>query len=68
MLICRLGHREQKYEWAPRRVDIFQKHNVVPPNAVILAGSFNSACTAGICELSLKLRCHYAHTMPCFKP
>ncbi|XP_062165531.1 uncharacterized protein LOC133872040 [Alnus glutinosa] len=43
----RLGHREQKDEWNPRRVDVFQKHNVVPPSSVISAGSVNSACTAG---------------------
>uniref|UniRef100_A0A6N2LC46 Uncharacterized protein n=1 Tax=Salix viminalis TaxID=40686 RepID=A0A6N2LC46_SALVM len=45
--IALLGHREQKDEWAPRRVDIFSKHNVLPPGAVISAGSVNSACTAG---------------------
>lgn len=45
---CRLGHREQKDEWVPRRVDIFQKQNVLPPNAIISAGSVNSSCTAGI--------------------
>ncbi|KAG6776548.1 hypothetical protein POTOM_020066 [Populus tomentosa] len=43
----RLGHKEQKDEWVPRRVDIFSKHNVLPPGAVISAGSVNSACTAG---------------------
>ncbi|KAH8509555.1 hypothetical protein H0E87_011348 [Populus deltoides] len=43
----RLGHREQKDEWVPRRVDIFTKHNVLPPGAVISAGSLSSACTAG---------------------
>ncbi|TYI83208.1 hypothetical protein E1A91_D05G276200v1 [Gossypium mustelinum] len=43
----RLGHREQKDEWVPRRVEVFQKHNVLPPNAVVSAGSVNSACTAG---------------------
>lgn len=43
----RLGHREQKDEWAPRRVDVFTKHNVLPPNAVVSAGSVNSSCTAG---------------------
>ncbi|KAM7517240.1 hypothetical protein LguiA_006823 [Lonicera macranthoides] len=43
----RLGHREQKDEWSPRRVDIFTKHNVVPPDAVLSAGSVNCACTAG---------------------
>ncbi|KAM5565061.1 protein RCC2 [Rosa sericea] len=43
----RLGHREQKDEWAPRRVDVFQRQNMLPPNAVISAGSMNSACTAG---------------------
>ncbi|KAK6245512.1 hypothetical protein SCA6_008602 [Theobroma cacao] len=43
----RLGHREQKDEWVPRRVEIFQKHNVLPPDAIVSAGSVNSACTAG---------------------
>ncbi|XP_043809330.1 protein RCC2 isoform X2 [Manihot esculenta] len=43
----RLGHREQKDEWVPRRVEVFSKHNVLPPDAVISAGSVNSACTAG---------------------
>ncbi|XAR64173.1 hypothetical protein NMG60_11024417 [Bertholletia excelsa] len=43
----RLGHREQKDEWVPRRIDVFTKHNVLPPNAVVSAGSVNSACTAG---------------------
>ncbi|XP_011028966.1 PREDICTED: protein RCC2 homolog [Populus euphratica] len=43
----RLGHREQKDEWVPRRVDVFSKNNVLPPDAVISAGSVNSACTAG---------------------
>lgn len=42
----RLGHREQKDEWAPRRLDIFTKHNVLPPNALVSAGSVNSSCTA----------------------
>ena len=48
ILLCRLGHREQKDEWVPRRVDVFSKHNVLPPDAVISSGSVNSACTAGI--------------------
>ncbi|XP_044476173.1 protein RCC2-like isoform X2 [Mangifera indica] len=43
----RLGHREQKDEWVPRRVDFFQRQNVLPPDAVISAGSVNSSCTAG---------------------
>ncbi|GMI83101.1 PLASTICITY OF ROSETTE TO NITROGEN 1 [Hibiscus trionum] len=43
----RLGHREQKDEWVPRRVEVFQRHNVLPPNAIVSAGSVNSACTAG---------------------
>ncbi|KAL6844125.1 hypothetical protein ACP4OV_025798 [Aristida adscensionis] len=43
----RLGHREQKDEWQPRLVEVFQKHNVLPPNAVVSAGSASSACTAG---------------------
>ncbi|GAB4839442.1 hypothetical protein Ancab_028964 [Ancistrocladus abbreviatus] len=42
----RLGHREQKDEWVPRRVDVFQRHNVLPPDAVVSAGAANSACTA----------------------
>ncbi|KAF1871766.1 hypothetical protein Lal_00020561 [Lupinus albus] len=44
--ISLLGHREQKDEWAPRRVDIFQNRNVLPPDAIISAGSVSSACTA----------------------
>ncbi|KMZ61811.1 Protein RCC2 [Zostera marina] len=43
----RLGHREQKDEWVPRLVDVFQRKNVLPPDAVVSAGSANSACTAG---------------------
>ncbi|CAN6582522.1 unnamed protein product [Malus baccata var. baccata] len=43
----RLGHREQKDEWAPRRVDVFQRNNILPPDAIISAGAVNSACTAG---------------------
>ncbi|XP_073275792.1 uncharacterized protein [Primulina huaijiensis] len=43
----RLGHREQKDEWSPRRVDVFTRHNVLPPDAIVSAGSVNSACTAG---------------------
>lgn len=43
----RLGHREQKDEWSPRRIDIFQRHNVLPANAIVSAGSASSACTAG---------------------
>uniref|UniRef100_A0A9I9CHY0 RCC1-like domain-containing protein n=1 Tax=Cucumis melo TaxID=3656 RepID=A0A9I9CHY0_CUCME len=43
----RLGHREQKDEWAPRRVDVFQRRNTLPPDAIISAGSVNSSCTAG---------------------
>ncbi|CAN1323194.1 Protein RCC2 [Linum perenne] len=43
----RLGHREQKDEWAPRRVDVFQRQNVLPPDAIISAGAVNSSCTAG---------------------
>ncbi|CAA2937351.1 Hypothetical predicted protein [Olea europaea subsp. europaea] len=43
----RLGHREQKDEWAPRRVDVFTRNNTLSPEAVVSAGSANSACTAG---------------------
>lgn len=42
----RLGHREQKDEWSPRRIDVFQRQNVLPPDAVVSAGGVNSACTA----------------------
>ncbi|KAK9053833.1 hypothetical protein SSX86_024908 [Deinandra increscens subsp. villosa] len=42
-----LGHREQKDEFSPRRLDVFTKHNLVPPTAVVSAGSVNSAITAG---------------------
>ncbi|KAJ6336265.1 hypothetical protein OIU78_012791, partial [Salix suchowensis] len=31
--------REQKDEWVPRRVDVFSKNNVLPPDTVISAGS-----------------------------
>lgn len=50
---CRLGHREQKDEWSPRRVDVFTRHNVLPPNAVVSAGSVSSSCTAGTIMLLL---------------
>ncbi|KAL5706558.1 hypothetical protein ACHQM5_024709 [Ranunculus cassubicifolius] len=43
----RLGHREQKDEFSPRLVEVFQRNNVLPPDAIISAGSVNSACTAG---------------------
>ncbi|KAJ0614908.1 putative chromatin remodeling & transcriptional activation HMG family [Helianthus annuus] len=43
----RLGHREQKDEFSPRRLDVFTKHNLVPPTAVVSAGSVNSSVTAG---------------------
>ncbi|KAI7728385.1 hypothetical protein M8C21_009462 [Ambrosia artemisiifolia] len=43
----RLGHREQKDEFSPRRLDVFTKHNLVPPHAVVSAGSVNSSVTAG---------------------
>lgn len=53
----RLGHKEQKDEWIPRRIEIFTKHNVLPPDALISAGSINSACTAGrFCCSSLILQ------------
>ncbi|MCO5595508.1 hypothetical protein L7F22_049553 [Adiantum nelumboides] len=42
----RLGHREQKDEFTPRVVDQFQRHNLLPPTAVVAAGSAFSACTA----------------------
>ncbi|WOH04312.1 hypothetical protein DCAR_0623721 [Daucus carota subsp. sativus] len=56
----RLGHREQKDEWSPRRVDVFTRHNVLPPNAVVSAGSVNSSCTAAGGQLFMwgKLKNH----------
>nr|GEW43255.1 protein RCC2 homolog [Tanacetum cinerariifolium] len=44
----RLGHKEQKDEWSPRHVEIFTKHNLIPPDAIISAGYASSACTAGV--------------------
>ena len=46
-LLRRLGHNEQKDEWQPRLVEIFQKSNILGPNDIISAGSASSACTAG---------------------
>ncbi|XP_026378950.1 protein RCC2-like [Papaver somniferum] len=43
----RLGHREPKDEWTPRVVALFQKKNVLPPNAIVAAGAHNCAVTAG---------------------
>ncbi|KAM3406851.1 hypothetical protein ACQJBY_000733 [Aegilops geniculata] len=43
----RLGHNEQKDEWQPRLVEIFQKNNILSPSDIISAGSASSACTAG---------------------
>ncbi|XP_021743802.1 protein RCC2 homolog [Chenopodium quinoa] len=42
----RLGHREQKDEWSPRRLDVFTRHNVLPSDAIVSAGGVSSACTA----------------------
>ncbi|KAI3521915.1 hypothetical protein L1887_11391 [Cichorium endivia] len=55
----RLGHREQKDEWSPRRVDVFTKHNTLPKTAVISAGSLSSACTAGAGQMYIgwNIRC-----------
>lgn len=44
---CRLGHKEQKDEWIPRLVEVFTRGNILPPTAVISAGSAYSAATAG---------------------
>lgn len=43
----RLGHREQKDEFKPRKVDVFFRTNILPPTAVVAAGNSFSACTAG---------------------
>ncbi|KAK9743459.1 hypothetical protein RND81_03G240700 [Saponaria officinalis] len=42
----RLGHREQKDEFVPRRIDVFTRHNVLPRDAIVSAGGASSACTA----------------------
>lgn len=42
----RLGHKEQKDEWVPRRIDTFHETNRLPSTAVIAAGAAYSACTA----------------------
>lgn len=60
----RLGHREQKDEWAPRIVDVFTRHNTVPPNAIVSAGSANSACTAG--EIGLLLARAFSISSLCY--
>ena len=57
--LYRLGHREQKDEWKPRLVEIFQRHNVLPPNAIVSAGSASSACTAGMIQQSVAHRLSY---------
>ena len=54
-MIIRLGHREQKDEWLPRLVEVFQKKNILPPNAIISAGAANSACTAGTPSLNMRI-------------
>lgn len=48
--LCRLGHKVQKDEWIPRLVEVFQRGNIIPPNAVVAAGSAYSAATAGNSE------------------
>jgi hypothetical protein len=45
--LFRLGHKVQKDEWLPRLVETFQRGNVLPPTAVIAAGSAYSAASAG---------------------
>ncbi|PKU81951.1 Ultraviolet-B receptor UVR8 [Dendrobium catenatum] len=50
----RLGHREPKDEWVPRLVEVFQRKNVLPHDAVISAGSVNSACTGGMPSFTFK--------------
>lgn len=45
--LCRLGHKVQKDEWIPRLVEVFQRGNIIPPTAVVAAGSAYSAATAG---------------------
>lgn len=46
-LLCRLGHKVQKDEWIPRLVEVFQRGNIIPPTAVVAAGSAYSAASAG---------------------
>ncbi|RZC66598.1 hypothetical protein C5167_010302 [Papaver somniferum] len=38
---------ESRNEWTPRVVDVFQRQNILPPNAVVAAGALNCAVTAG---------------------
>ncbi|GKB27917.1 protein RCC2 [Tanacetum coccineum] len=47
LLLQLLGIKEQMRKWSPRRVEIFTKHNLIPPDAIISAGYASSACTAG---------------------
>lgn len=56
--LCRLGHREQKDEWVPRRVEVFQNRNLLPPDAIVSAGSVSSSCTAG---MLLRLKYEYEY-------
>lgn len=37
----------QKDEWIPRVVETFQRGNILPPTAVVAAGSAYSAASAG---------------------
>ncbi|CAN6224191.1 unnamed protein product [Urochloa humidicola] len=43
----RLGHGKQNDEWKPCPMLFFENSKVLPPNAVVSAGSASSACTAG---------------------
>jgi hypothetical protein len=44
--LFRLGQKVQKDEWLPRSVETLQRANVLPPIAVIAAGSAYSAANA----------------------
>lgn len=61
---CRLGHKEQKDEWIPRLVEVFTRGNILPPTAVISAGSAYSAATAGNFE-HISLIKHISLTLLC---
>ncbi|KAJ0442024.1 putative regulator of chromosome condensation 1/beta-lactamase-inhibitor protein II [Helianthus annuus] len=50
----RLGNREQKDKFTPRRVDVFTKHNVLRPGAVVSAGSANSTVTGGAGQMYMR--------------
>ncbi|KAG2451142.1 hypothetical protein HYH02_004409 [Chlamydomonas schloesseri] len=41
----RLGHKIQQDEDKPRKIEVFTRRNLVPPNAILAAGGTSSFCT-----------------------